>query len=849
MSLNQIVEVEGIKKELWGSLDKMRANMSWSKEKLFPLFIFWLRCENQLDEEICNSGLEIKNKLISISTQARYKYYEYSEVVDVFINEIEKTDDGLIGYLVLLFCSFDLQTLQKNQTELFEYYLYCFKRGFSFSEIAQHAVQPELVDLIWRIGNINTAKSVFNPFSGIGDFTDKIDQTQTLVGVDFNRSVWAISQLRSLAVGKSSNCQFAVGLSVNEWLETDKKYDAVVSFPPLGLKIPDVNGDKSSFNADYYVLREGIRLLTTHGRMVLVVSQGLLFNQSNKYVALRRQLIEDGALDCVVSFPSGLLISTGAAFAILVISKSDNRKSGVKIVDAKKFVQTKSNRNGFNVDAKLFDAILADELSESKRLVPNSEIIENNFDLHVPRYLHNNLSAVYEPVVEYDNESKANLGYKLVQMGEVGEFIYGNRVSNGKGKIVKIADLKNEPLNHTITGDSIEVGETKNPCQLIEQSCVLFATVGRNIKPTYFKYEGVPVLISHNIIAFAPNESIVDAEYLMFELYTPRFMEEVSFFYVGSTAPVIRRSDFQMLTIQLPSFHQQKKYAESINEQKLIVQREKEIYFKAKENELRLQKELAGVKDMAFREFASIRHTMRQYLAALKSNVSGTRKFIMQNEGKPVSLNTIYSKSLSQSFGEHLIGLEQTIESMARLLVTQEKNNLGTSEKLNVIDLITDVQGRLKNEDVFTFLQVIEDKLSFTDSEDNYVAPVVKIVKDDFFTVYSNIVSNAVAHGFKDSNKQNMIASKVSFNSESNMCEIVVSNNGKPMATGFSFSHLVTRGEKTTDSSGLGIGGADIKEIVESYNGTFVIRNNQDDEFPVQYIISLPLVNNTDDEN
>ena len=61
------------------------------------------------------------------------------------------------------------------------------------------------------------------------------------------------------------------------------------------------------------------------------------------------------------------------------------------------------------------------------------------------------------------------------------------------------------------------------------------------------------------------------------------------------------------------------------------------------------------------------------------------------------------------------------------------------------------------------------------------------------------------------------------------------------MPENFTFQRLITRGEKTTDSKGTGIGGADIKRIVTAYKGEFELINNSKSLFPVVYKISLPI--------
>jgi len=69
-----------------------------------------------------------------------------------------------------------------------------------------------------------------------------------------------------------------------------------------------------------------------------------------------------------------------------------------------------------------------------------------------------------------------------------------------------------------------------------------------------------------------------------------------------------------------------------------------------------------------------------------------------------------------------------------------------------------------------------------------------------------------------------------------------IKNNGKPMAEGFGYKELTTKGEKTIGSNGTGLGGFDIKSIVESYGGGFDLLTDFNDSFPVTYILRFPLI-------
>ncbi|MCF8325653.1 MAG: hypothetical protein K9I84_11890 [Leadbetterella sp.] len=71
-----------------------------------------------------------------------------------------------------------------------------------------------------------------------------------------------------------------------------------------------------------------------------------------------------------------------------------------------------------------------------------------------------------------------------------------------------------------------------------------------------------------------------------------------------------------------------------------------------------------------------------------------------------------------------------------------------------------------------------------------------------------------------------------------------LSNNGAAMPMTYDTKRLTTRGEKTSDSVGTGIGGSDIKLLMDTYGGELELVNNPTEEFPVTYILKFPFTIN-----
>ena len=161
------------------------------------------------------------------------------------------------------------------------------------------------------------------------------------------------------------------------------------------------------------------------------------------------------------------------------------------------------------------------------------------------------------------------------------------------------------------------------------------------------------------------------------------------------------------------------------------------------------------------------------------------------------------------------------------------------------MELVKNAHQRFQN-NTFDFEEPKVDDNSFNIS--GIKVPYLDIDEEDFLSLFSNIVSNAIDHGFKRT-KGNKIRTELSYNSINKSCVLEISNNGIPLPENFTFQRLITRGEKTTDSKGTGIGGADIKRLVTAYKGTFELINDSKSLFPVVYKISLPISKkNIDDE-
>ena len=688
-------------------------------------------------------------------------------------------------------------------------------------EISKIATSPLLY-------SISENALVYNPFAGTASFGTLFKNIGSYFGQEVNQLTWAIGVLRLLAHNKQESFELKKEDSSHLLLDSlqnpDRKFDIIIAAPPFGLRVVDRFHDfTGTATCESLLIKGGLNLIKNDGKIIIFVSNSFLYNPIDKRT--RASLIENDLLETIISFPGSILLNTNIQFSLLVINKNKANPGIVTLINAESLVKKRESRQKVFNEKVLIDILKDTSKSDLVRVVSNDLVINNDFNLNIGRYFQEEIDGV--------------------EIGSLVEVINGQRLDVTRGKLLKIRNLNDDIVDNQLNIDIVDevIIPTNLNAKKINESCVLLALRWKSLKPTYFEFTGTPIYITSDIIALRPNADKLEIHFFIQELYSISVLNQTKSFLIGASVPMIRREDLLKIKLQIPNPHDE---MSSLSEQKAMVKGALDAYFRSRENEIKLERELRGVVDDKTRELQSIKHTFRQYLSALISNVSGSKKFIKKNEGAPISLEMIYSKNLNQTFGMHLQSLEDNIQSLNKLLESVLDETLAYKvEKLNIIQLIKEAQMRFKQEDIFVFDEIFFDKNSF-DEAGVISEPNILISEEEFFNLFSNIITNAVNHGFKNSVKNNCIKTLLSYDKLSEMVKLEIANNGKPIPEAFTLKHLTTKGEKTSDSNGTGTGGSDINDIIYKHNGKFDIINLIQEDFSVTYVIEFPLAK-TDD--
>tara|TARA_R110002074_G_scaffold226032_1_gene397679 strand:- start:1136 stop:3802 length:2667 start_codon:yes stop_codon:yes gene_type:complete len=838
-----------------------KSNVPEDELMIVESFFTLLRKEGLLIESESNlSAINYKLRIQKCVDQS-----DNNQIKELYYNHIKSICDSVrktyLGPLYNSYLNISDYFIKNYSREFFDQQLNNFFN--SKRSLGSDALQPKELTAIlnsFRPQN-KEAYSYFNPFAGLASLTTNIQNDTNYLGEELNTSIWVLAKLRLLIYDKPDNFKLVNRDSILA-LENDEKFDFICFNPPFNLKLRDsrynsiieLNEFGSKINANALIFSSLLEKLNPDGKMVFVVPDGFLTSSNQKEKAFRKHLIENSLIDMVISLPQRIYNFTGIKSSIIVMSKNTNKGNRVKFIDISECVDSTAKRiNKIDLISAL--QVINSENTTLSQWIELEKIKKSDYHLAVGRYMLDDFDGRFladfttiQPGINLKTKSLKVVGgglgsvtFALEDTGKINSkrkvFSVFSNVAKylkiNKGKVVKIRDLKNDRFDYKLDSEQLEVVELIKQYKMISESCLLLSNIGGNIKPTYFEYKNEPIFINHNITALKVDKNVSTIDYLINELHLDYVLEQVNAFSKGAAISTISRKDILNIKIGLPS----------LQEQEAKVQGAKSAFLQSIGRELRLKEELLGFKQQSDRNFKSVLHTMRQYLNALKTNVGGTSIFIEKYGSQGINLDTVYSKNLNQTFGEHLASLEGTISSMTKLLDSYENKDTKTkSEVLRLENIVQEAQNRFKNPDIFRFEKVYIDHDAFA-SELGYLDQFVDINKEDFFKVFSNIVFNAVDHGFIDEKKRNnyyTIRTAILNGTEKNEFILEISNNGESMPENFSYNDLVTRGEKSTSGLGSGTGGSDIKNILVKYNAYFELFSDENDGFPVKYILHFP---------
>lgn len=325
-----------------------------------------------------------------------------------------------IKALILLFADLDMVALQKGDVlgDAYEYLIgqFAMESGKKAGEFyTPRQVSEVMAQIAAKTSNI---RSIYDPTVGSGSLlltvkkhlTKEVQQSLTYYGQEKNTATYNLARMNLiLHEVKPNKMTIKNGDTLSyDWPEDPSRpnegvqFDAVVMNPPysaknwnrVGLKVSDPRFAVAGVlppdsKGDFAFLLHGLFHLGQSGTMAIVLPHGVLFRGAAEG-EIRKRLLEKNYIDTIIGLPSNLFTNTGIPVVIIVLKKNRQLSDPILIIDASnQFIKVgKQNVLQEKDIAKIVDTyVIRSEQSGYSHLASRQEIIANEYNLNIPRYI------------------------------------------------------------------------------------------------------------------------------------------------------------------------------------------------------------------------------------------------------------------------------------------------------------------------------------------------------------------------------------------------------------------------------------------------------------------------------
>lgn len=385
----KIFAEEPLEKQLWKTADKLRKNIDAAEYKHIVLGLIFLKYISDSFEEMyakllggtaeyASADPEDRDEyraenVFFVPPSARWKYLqgraklpEIGKDVDEAMDAIERDNPSLKGVLPKVFARQNLDPTSLGELidligniafgtakarsadilgHVFEYFLGEFalaegKKGGQF--YTPRSVVELLVEMMEPYSG-----RVFDPCCGsggmfvqslkfVGSHQGKINDI-SIYGQESNQTTWRLAKM-NLAIRGIDSSQVKwnnEGSFLND-AHKDLKADFIIANPPFN--VSDWGGDlmrtdgrwqygtPPTGNANFAWLQHFIYHLAPTGQAGVVLAKGALTSKTSGEGDIRKALVENGLIDCIVNLPAKLFLNTQIPAALWFMSR--NRKNG-----------------------------------------------------------------------------------------------------------------------------------------------------------------------------------------------------------------------------------------------------------------------------------------------------------------------------------------------------------------------------------------------------------------------------------------------------------------------------------------------------------------------------------------
>lgn len=679
----------------------------------------------------------------------------------------------------------------------------CLAIGANGRDYAEYQLPGELSEYLYILLDRPKGLTFYNPFSGMCSIPLYFKDNHFLCE-EISEKIWAASAVRMHAHGVDADIRRSD--AVQSLSNTESRFVNVICCPPFG-----ASGNTSTAN----IIAALYDHLSDNGCCVVVVEAGFLHSQDGADLKVRERLVRDRAIVEIDLLPRGLFPATGIQTAVMVITKRQNES--VFMFDATlEFTLDMRNKPHLDIedifearsqdkDTKLdvsYDKLLPDynlfPRAYVRALDPGKEYVKLGDLVSFPTPSKQHFFS-FESFI--DTSSLVSSGVPVKAVRTFDKSFPGSMISNSS--------------YYKITGSAIII------------DVQVLSSFEYSVRVGYFDDPAADsifhgVLVQHEFTVYAPNtlnvlvpKEGVSKEYLMLQLLESQEVKrQLESLLPGGFRGRIPVDTLRSIMIPMVS---EKEQAEAVKEA---------LAKQLSKSEQRMKDEYESFQ----RELRIRKHALSGKLSAISSKWN-VLTFHMRNNGGHISdgemigrNNPIPVSTIMSQIGGYLKDVLTLVDNLAEV-----ENDWGKPEVIHPQEFIEEYA--LNHRSSRYYMSVSGEN----DSESAFLFPKKALVR-----VFDNIVANANAHGFIDAERSDYQIEVTWYMEEGNTV-IAISNNGAPFKKDARADMVFSFGYSSSlhIEGHAGIGGHEVKSIMEKYGGRVEFISSPDDDFTVTYRLSF----------
>lgn len=376
---------------------------------------------DKFDESKTNFILEDLQKILiniqlsTMGTDSEEDFDNLFEDMDLNSSKLGKTPEArnaIIAKVLTHLDKIDFKLSDINQVDVlgdaYEYLIGQFASGAG-KKAGEFYTPQQVSSILAKLVTTGKQKlkSVYDPTCGSGSLllrvAREVEDVSNFYGQEMNRTTYNLARMNMILHGVHYR-QFDI--KQDDTLEhpqhIDKKFEAIVANPPFSAQWsanPLFTSDDRfsqygrlapSSKADFAFVQHMIYHLADNGTMAIVLPHGALFRGGAEQ-HIRKYLIENkNFLDAVIGLPANIFYGTSIPTCILVFKKCRENPDDVLFIDASNDFEKTRNQNVLtkkDIDKIIETYRSRTEIDKYSKKASLDEILENDYNLNVPRYI------------------------------------------------------------------------------------------------------------------------------------------------------------------------------------------------------------------------------------------------------------------------------------------------------------------------------------------------------------------------------------------------------------------------------------------------------------------------------